>query len=121
MLRDQACPHCGWSAASNSKDQDPTTKIQRRSKHQAPNGPPLPANFWLLILGSSLELGCWRLDVESSIALKNRAQGLSRNIALFQNVKLVPPERLFRDLVIFDTQAEDRFALWIKNERIKIV
>src|SRR5882672_4429584 len=69
MLRDQAWPHCGWSAPGSSKHQDPSTKIQGRSKHQAPNDRPLLANFWFSMLGSSLELGCWRLDVKWSIAL----------------------------------------------------
>src|SRR3989442_14149445 len=39
MLRDQACPHCGWSAADARKFSAPGTKLQQSNKLQIPNRP----------------------------------------------------------------------------------
>src|SRR2546422_2324053 len=39
MLRDQACPHCGWSAADARKFPAPTTRLQPSHQLQIPNCP----------------------------------------------------------------------------------
>src|SRR5438874_3256711 len=39
MLRDQACPHCGWSAANARKFSAPGTKLQQSNKLPIPNRP----------------------------------------------------------------------------------
>src|SRR6266567_4099706 len=39
MLRDQACPHCGWSAAEARKIPAPTTRPQPSNQLQIPNCP----------------------------------------------------------------------------------
>src|SRR5437879_5413716 len=69
----------GRSQGKRSKNQDPekiqtpTSKLQRRSKFQAPSSPALRAlqtgswslgfGFWVLDFGSSLDLGSWCLDL----------------------------------------------------------
>src|SRR5213078_1522664 len=39
MLRDQACPHCGWSAADARKFSVGGTKLQQSNTLQIPNRP----------------------------------------------------------------------------------
>src|SRR5580765_825435 len=39
MLRDQACPHCGCSAAEARKFSAPGTQLQKSNKLQIPNRP----------------------------------------------------------------------------------
>src|SRR5437667_2836978 len=39
MLRDQACPHCGWSAADTWKFPAPTTRLPPSHQLQIPNRP----------------------------------------------------------------------------------
>src|SRR5882672_6582115 len=56
------------------KIQDPRSKIQRRSKQQAPNRRSA-ASAWDLDPGSSLDLGSWILDLLTGAARETKLMG----------------------------------------------
>ena len=46
---------------------------------------------------------------------------LSRNIRLLQDRELMLPNDLLGDVVVLHAEANDRFAIWVRNEQLEIV
>ena len=55
------------------------------------------------------------------ICFPEKAEGSTGNIGLAQGAELMAVEHLFSHLVIFHAQAEDGFALRMRDEGIEIV
>src|SRR6266487_3091840 len=122
MLRDQACPHCGWAAADAGKCSVPGTKLQQNNTLQIPNRPRQcrrpqrrsnethRAQIQPLFIGNN--------STENPNGRRRRSAGYVR---LPEHPKLMTLQNLFGNIIVLHAQAKDGFALSMRDEGVKVV